>query len=264
MRLFFFLCAFFSGLTSYSQDSTVAVDSLNGVVARWNFNQASGSTLIDNTGRLFARTRNIPAQPDWVPNTYKPFLANCIRFTRTDAQLFYGDVVLQWGHPKFSTRYMTICAWINPDVSTGFQTVLDQRNSSGSTGVYLGLNSSERLYAECASSNDTSITGTTDLSTSDLWHHIAMTYDGAYLRIYVNGVAEGTPVAKTGYITWSNALPFRIGGSSSVLIPTSSSNGYGGYIDDLRVYRRALSASQLQAVMSEADTPTWKVIRVIN
>jgi hypothetical protein len=74
------------------------------------------------------------------------------------------------------------------------------------------------------------------------WTHLAVTYDGASLCLYVNGTlvtttAVGGPIpASTGAL--------RIGGNA--IWP----EWYAGLIDDVRVYNRALTAAQIQADMT--------------
>ncbi|HXD23802.1 MAG TPA: LamG-like jellyroll fold domain-containing protein [Gemmatimonadaceae bacterium] len=81
------------------------------------------------------------------------------------------------------------------------------------------------------------------------WTHLAVTYDGSTLRLYVNG-AQVTSAARSGAIE-TNSNPLWIGGN----------NPYGEYftgrIDDVRVYNRALTATELQADMNTpVDTPS--------
>ena len=75
-----------------------------------------------------------------------------------------------------------------------------------------------------------------------VWSHLAMTYDGATLRLYVNGVqVASTPV--TGAIT-STGNPLWIGGNSPY------GEYFNGRIDEVRVYRAALSQAEIQADMA--------------
>src|SRR5262249_42653851 len=79
------------------------------------------------------------------------------------------------------------------------------------------------------------------------WHFVAGTYDGAYVRLYVDGVQAGlgTPFA----LTINYALPtnsnFYIG---AYVAPQWCTLGFNGSIDEVRVFNRALSAAEIQSV----------------
>jgi hypothetical protein len=74
------------------------------------------------------------------------------------------------------------------------------------------------------------------------WTHVALTYDGSSLRLYVNGTQVASTAA-AGTIQ-SSTNPLWIGGN----------NPYGEYfqglIDEARVYNRALSATEVQTAMN--------------
>ena len=77
---------------------------------------------------------------------------------------------------------------------------------------------------------------------------MALTYDGATLRLFVNGTQVATR-ATTGTIQTTDN-PLWIGGN----------NPYGEYfaglIDEVRVYNRALTQADIQADMNTAVVPT--------
>jgi hypothetical protein len=72
------------------------------------------------------------------------------------------------------------------------------------------------------------------------------------MRLYLNGVEVGA-VQKTGALATSAAVPVSIGRSPD------GSNAMHGSIDDVRIYARALSASEISAVSNTPDTAgsTW-------
>ena len=72
--------------------------------------------------------------------------------------------------------------------------------------------------------------------------HLATTYDGVSQILYVNGVQVASR-AQAGSIKIS-AGPLRIGGDSIW------GDYFQGLIDEVRVYNRALSASEIQADMA--------------
>lgn len=86
--------------------------------------------------------------------------------------------------------------------------------------------------------------GTTYVSASapavdTAWHHLVATYDNTTARIYVDGVLKSSATS-TVQLT-PNALPLNVG--------RSSDNNYffGGSIDEIAVYRSALSGSRVLA-----------------
>jgi hypothetical protein len=79
------------------------------------------------------------------------------------------------------------------------------------------------------------------------WHHVAATYDGSMKRVYRDGI-EIAAAAKTGTIAFSGTGG-TIGGHSS----DYPYDFFYGSIDEMAIYNRALSASEIQSIYA-ADT----------
>ncbi len=75
--------------------------------------------------------------------------------------------------------------------------------------------------------------------TADTWYYVAMTYDRTSLNLYVNGNLDGSAAA-TGPIIVT-PQPLRLGGGSG-------SVNFVGVLDEVSLYDRALSASEIQAI----------------
>ena len=95
--------------------------------------------------------------------------------------------------------------------------------------------------------SDKAVRGTTKLALNT-WTHIATTYDGAVQRFYVNGVLVGTanPIVAPSLntIVQSNGA-LRIGGNAS-----STGEFFQGLIDEVRIYNRALSVTEIARDMN--------------
>jgi len=78
------------------------------------------------------------------------------------------------------------------------------------------------------------------------WSHLAATYDGAVARLFVNGT-EVASRPQTGSMTVS-ADPLTIGGN------TYSGQNWSGLIDEVRIYNRALSSTEIQTDMTTPIT----------
>jgi len=83
--------------------------------------------------------------------------------------------------------------------------------------------------------------------TANTWVHLAGTYDGATLRLYLNGVQVNSR-AETGPIATSTN-PLHIGGDSIY------GQYFQGRIDEVRIYNRALSAPEIQRDINTPITP---------
>jgi len=83
------------------------------------------------------------------------------------------------------------------------------------------------------------------------WHHIAAVGDATGIRLYVDGVqvASGTGSASYG----TSASPFNVGGGG---ILDASGNYFTGDIDELAVWLRALSPTEITQIYQGALTPT--------
>ena len=80
----------------------------------------------------------------------------------------------------------------------------------------------------------------------DTWHHVAATYDGTSIRLYLDGAADGAPVD-------SSTLGFHpstvhIGGAN-----IDDGQNLVGQIDELTLYERALEPGEITSI-AEAGT----------
>lgn len=77
------------------------------------------------------------------------------------------------------------------------------------------------------------------------WHHVAATYDGSTMRVYVDGHLDGS-AARTGTIQ---------AGGSAILIGArsdgSNASNFPGEIDELAIYNRALGSAEVQALAAQ-------------
>lgn len=88
-------------------------------------------------------------------------------------------------------------------------------------------------------SGGASFDGTVSVQTNT-WYHVALTYDNATLRLYVNGAPDGSLTVPGPIVTSSG--PFWIGG---VGVPPWT---LLGRVDEVSLYNRPLAASEIQAI----------------
>ena len=71
------------------------------------------------------------------------------------------------------------------------------------------------------------------------WHYVAGTFDGSYLRIYVDGISAATPVAQTLDVV-SGVYNLTVGKD-----PATSADYWTGQIDQVRIYNYARTPAQI-------------------
>lgn len=84
---------------------------------------------------------------------------------------------------------------------------------------------------------------------------MAVTWDGATLKAYVNGVEIGSIPLTGGFIrTGSNAGTCPMIGNEPLNCAVQGGGfGFNGLIDELEFFDRALSAAEIQAIFDAGD-----------
>ncbi len=203
----------------------------SGLVAYWSMNgntvNWSTGTMQDSAGHGYtARLVNLATTT--APVSGK--IGQALKFNGTNQYLTVS--------PAPTTRSpLTVAAWVYPTSLTGGRTIVDTDNNGGSfVGWVFTVKSNGQLWFWPASGKDKFSTGTISINT---WSHIVATYDGTNVSFYINGVLDSTQAMQTPQ---DNITTFAIGNDSW------TGNYWAGSLDDVRLYSRALSANEVQAL----------------
>ncbi len=75
------------------------------------------------------------------------------------------------------------------------------------------------------------------------WHLVTGTWDGTNIRVYIDGVQSGSATVFSGILKQGEANNAYIG-----RMETASPNFFPGLLDEVRMYNRALTSSEIQAL----------------
>lgn len=81
---------------------------------------------------------------------------------------------------------------------------------------------------------------------ANTWYHVAATYDGAAMKIYINGVLDASK-SQTGSVSSNGAF--------SVGYLYNTSRNFNGKVDEVRVWKRALSQTEISQNMCNVSVP---------
>lgn len=233
------------GTTTTPTDTTTTppatATSNDGLVAAYGFEEVSGTTVTDASGNGNHGTITNAVS---IANGHS---GKALSFNGANAWVTVKDSA-----SLDLSASMTLEAWVYPlTMTNGGQTVI-LKESSGAE-VY-ALYADEDANLPVSYINDGSYRGVTGPNRLPVntWTHLVATYDGQYQRLYVNGI-EVAKSAQSGLIQQSGGV-LRLGGNSVW------GEYFNGYIDEVRIYNRALTATEvgnnLATPVSGASTPS--------
>jgi hypothetical protein len=211
------------------------VDAQSGPVAAYGFNEGTGTTVADVTGN--GRTGTVSGA---VWNSSGRF-GNSLTFDGVNDRVNIADHAL-----LDLTTGMTLEAWVYPTALSNWRTVIMKERPSELSYSLYAHDGAPRPAAWITAGTSVSAQGASALPLNT-WSHLAATYDGAMLRLYVDGVQVGTR-AQTGSLFVSTS-PLRIGGNAIW------GEYFTGRIDEVRIYARALTPAQIAADMNTPVAP---------
>ncbi len=168
------------------------------------------------------------------------------------------DYLKIYSGPKLQgSSQVTLAAWVRSSstTGTGYSRVIEiGTDSSDSTGLVLdttecgGFEGTVRawIHADGERKGSTTTAGDFTNYNDDVWHFLAFTYDGSTTALYVDGVAKDANVA-SGVI---DSPPLCLIGQHNFSSPDNL-DSFGGNIDDIRIYGRALSGVEIQMLYHE-------------
>ena len=207
-----------------------------GLVAAYGFEEASGANATDSspagsTGAISGAIRSTDG-----------------RFGRALSFDGVNDLVnVPDANTLDLTTGMTLSAWVRPTALGDWRTVVMKSRPGGLAYALYAHTDTNRPAGVIQTASEQDARGGASQLPLNAWTHLATTYDGANVRLYLNGALAATRAA-TGSITVSTGA-LQIGGNSVW------SEWFKGLIDEVRVYSRALSADEIAADRDRAVVP---------
>jgi prepilin-type N-terminal cleavage/methylation domain-containing protein len=201
-------------------------DGLTYEVLSWNFDEGSGTSAIDSSGR--GETGTIVGAT-YVPN---PDLGGgyALSFDGASNYVSYGyhagSAVQSVGQPD-----ITIMAWIYPKLLSGTQGIVVKNGP-----FYLALDgTNKRIYFALYNGAYTYTYSAVNSITDNNWQQITATYNGSETKIFINGQQSGA----TG-ITFTGNLSI-VNNTMGVGYDACCGRRYffNGLIDDVHIYAEA-------------------------
>jgi hypothetical protein len=169
---------------------------------------------------------------------------NMYEFTNSNGRIFIPNTTktsaASLGLP---TTAITVEAWVKPAGVGSYNDIVTFVQDNGSTEHGFELGYGGGLWARVAGNAAGLATTPTVPITLNEWHHVAFTYDGAMIRLYLDG-DEVSTLAETGDISYIDSW-LVIGGYKD----DNENYFHRGPIDEVRIWSTARSISELRENM---------------
>ncbi len=244
----------------FEANAIVPIDPAN-LVGQWTFDDGAGTTVADFSGNNFSGTFGSVAgfgggTPEWTTDRYG---------NANKAILFdLGAKITVPYNNALNPSVMSISVWIRAD---------ENRDSNR----FMGLHSWNGYKFQLQSANKSFFTAATSEGIYDrdtdpslelnTWYHLAVTIGDGNMKFYINGTetmvwdnTPGTMATVTGH-----DLVFGVGSSqyadttdnydADKIIPLAWGGYFHGAMDEVRIYKSVLTASQVSNIYETEKVP---------
>ncbi len=235
IRAFVVLCMLLPRLAS--------ADITTGLVGRWALDESSGTTATDSSG--FNNNGTLVNGPAWNSGGK---LGGALSFDGVNDYVTLGNPA-----SLIPGSTITLAGWMRlTDISVNRFVISKYDGLNPQTDTFLRYQAGTGVMC---SIGGTATTAAASVVTGQ-WYHVACTYDGSLIRVYLNGVQVKT-AAKSGPIADEVGTAWLIGART----PANPGAFMHGLLDDVRVYTRALTGADVAELFNFAGPDLTPPVR---
>ncbi len=195
------------------------------LISHWKLDEGNGSNISDSKGNNHGTAANV----GWTSG----MSGAAIVCNGTSSNINIAN------HSSLNpTEEISMMAWVKTFENK--TTKIAQKGDWDGHGLGQGKWDGWNVHVRTADNVSHSLHWGDGLPQFDTWYHLAMTYDGSTLKMFVNGQLKNSK-ALTGALK-VNTRAFSIGSDNA------AQKFFNGWIDDVRYYGKALSPIEIQTV----------------
>lgn len=179
--------------------------------------------------------------------------------TANKAAIFDGvDDGVDTPYTQSDLLEFTVSVWVKTDLGivpgVNPSAIIQNRNTSTGRSIGLSYDRSDGAWEIGLDADFTKIVRRTVYTNPNAWRHIVGVWTGTgsainngQFKLYINGVLQTTSSISLG----SGGIPFSASGTMKIGYHQPWNTYFRGSLDDLRIYNRALTDAQVQALANQ-------------
>jgi|GEM_PF-974298 len=165
------------------------------------------------------------------------------RFDGVDDRVLLGPCDMTTGTGEFS-----LSMWVRPDFVTGMDRTLLAKTIGSAAQDHIWsmtfVGASALRFRLRTGATTTELTTAPSSVFGGAWYHVVGSYDGAHMRVYLNGALMAETAA-------SGALGYHPQAPASMAALSTGAAPFSGWIDDVRLFDRGLDQSEVIDLLLE-------------
>ena len=185
-----------------------------------------------------------------LPEVVPGIAGNCLKFTAEPEQ--YLEV--KQSEPLLVPAALTVMAWIKPAAREGTYEIIGNKGDKSGNGPWPGWRlryfwSRAMFQFGAADSSEPAISSAEWSTPAGLWSHVALTYDGRKMILYVD--CERADEQEITVPILSAARPLVIGN----YIGRKNADAFDGLVDEVKAFGSVLSDEEIYTEAARGMTP---------
>lgn len=238
-----------SSVTDFTTE-TLGTDNDPDLMVYYDFDAGGGGNLV-NKSPVTAGSYNLTASGSTIVSTGSRFAGNTAAYFDADDGYAYNNDFNDTNITQLSnTGNFTISAWVYPDQDmVKFASIMATGDSTNkNTGAFQMSNTNHTPNKIGMFAQNTDIKLESSATSNNTWYHAVFVKEQ-------NGIDNGTGRFYLNAVEVDNATNFKTGFKKlKIGINRVTKNSWKGYIDEFKVYRRALNATEVNNLYNN-DTP---------
>jgi hypothetical protein len=224
-----------SGFNFFLKSAMSDLYTYHGLIGYWPMNEKTGDQVLDKSGNanhgVFDHTYS--ANNPLIIASFQKQYGNALSYEAVSIGVNVPDAA------KLSPTRITFEAWVYPTTFTTYYRRIIDKTFTAQYCIFLPPSDANFTYMSLTAY----ISGAQQNINygylyTNIWQHVVFTYDGDRLRFYINGL-----IAVTGD-SYPGDLDPGVGALGIGYNPLAGES-FGGTIDEVRLYNRALSAAEI-------------------
>lgn len=244
----------------FESNAIIPIDPTN-LVGHWTFDEGSGTTVSDSSGNNFNGTFGNEALFGTGTTTW-----TTDRYGNVGKALLFNEgakVTIPY-NTSLNPDVMSISVWINASEINGNNRFIGLHSWNG---YKFQLQDGNKAFFTAATADGIYDRDTDPALEVNTWYHLTVTIGEGNMTFYINGTAtkvwDDTP--GTIKVVTGHDLVFGVGSSkyaattddydTDKIIPAAWGGFFRGSMDEVRIYKTVLSASQVQSIYDTEKVP---------